>query len=162
MNTLNDFRSWLKSQISLLESLPQRGAEIPDCTYKVETPQTKIDRVAVFDETPDDWEHFASIINKASTLAAKFGAHDLFPNCPPVLNSRRDTVWQLKRVSAWCDGQAKQADFLTVGQAADRLQVSKDSIYDLIQQGNLEHTKVGRTIRIKPSALDHIHQPDGW
>ncbi len=57
-----------------------------------------------------------------------------------------------------------EPEYLTVDQAAIRLQVSRDSIYDLINNGLLKHTKVGRVIRIRPADLDHIQadQDDGW
>lgn len=49
----------------------------------------------------------------------------------------------------------QQADSrpLTVAQAAARMNVSKDSIYGLIESGTLRHQRVGRSIRIRPEDL---------
>jgi excisionase family DNA binding protein len=49
-----------------------------------------------------------------------------------------------------------QVETLTVKQAAERLNVSADLIYDLCQGGKLRHQKIGRTIRIRPADLDCV------
>ena len=54
------------------------------------------------------------------------------------------------------------ADVLTVKQAAERLNVSARTIYDLVECGRLRCLRVGRergTIRIRPADLQHIMEP---
>ena len=43
---------------------------------------------------------------------------------------------------------------LTAKQAAERLAVSVDCIYDACERGQLAHRRVGRAIRIRPSDLE--------
>jgi excisionase family DNA binding protein len=48
----------------------------------------------------------------------------------------------------------KSAVFLTIGQVADRLQVSKDTVRALIRTGQLKSVRVGVLYRIRESALE--------
>jgi excisionase family DNA binding protein len=44
-------------------------------------------------------------------------------------------------------------DFLTVGEIADLLRVSKMTVYRLVHSGELESIKVGRSFRVASSSL---------
>ena len=50
----------------------------------------------------------------------------------------------------------KEEKPLTVQQAAGRLGVSVDAVYDLCASGRLRHRKVGRSIRIDPNDLGKV------
>jgi excisionase family DNA binding protein len=54
------------------------------------------------------------------------------------------------------DNQPENA--LTPKQAAQRLGVSADKVYELCASGKLRSSKVGRAIRIQPRDLDHYCQ----
>lgn len=43
---------------------------------------------------------------------------------------------------------------LTVAEAAERLRVSKDAIYDACKAGQLRHLRINRSIRIPEAAFD--------
>ena len=104
----------------------------------------------------------AHVVREAADRAAKAGLLDHYDRhkdeqyCTP-----RGAVAILNSMLAALE---TEPEYLTVEQAATRLQVSRDSIYDLINQGLLKHTKVGRLIRIRPADLDHVQvaQDDGW
>ena len=46
------------------------------------------------------------------------------------------------------------ANLFTVHEAAERLSVSVRTVYRLIESGELQHTKIGTSVRIKPAALE--------
>jgi excisionase family DNA binding protein len=131
-----NMKSWLKKQI----------AQLTDLQAHPEPDQ------GVF-------EGCASVIREAADRAAKDGFIDLYERHKKTrFCSPRDAVAILNSMLAVL---RPEPEYLTVEQAATQLQVSRDSIYDLINQGLLKHTKVGRIIRIQPADLDHI-QGDGW
>ena len=106
-------------------------------------------------------EGCATVIREAADRAATAGLLDLYEQhkrvraCTP-----RDAVAILNSMLA---ALRPEPEYLTVEQAATRLQVSHDSIYNLINQGLLNHTKLGRIIRIRSVDLDQVHvQGDGW
>jgi excisionase family DNA binding protein len=43
---------------------------------------------------------------------------------------------------------------LTVAEAAKRLHVAANTVYDLVERGELRHHRVGRAIRILPADID--------
>jgi len=50
-------------------------------------------------------------------------------------------------------------DALTVGETAARLKVATNTVYGLVEKGELPHHRIGRTIRILPSDIDaYQHQ----
>ncbi len=52
-------------------------------------------------------------------------------------------------------GPAKPPDAaLTVTEAAKRLNVATNTVYDLVERGELTHHRIGRTIRILPADID--------
>ncbi len=47
---------------------------------------------------------------------------------------------------------------LTVGQTARRLNVSRSSVYALIERGELPAIRLGRVIRFRPEDVDEVYQ----
>ncbi len=47
---------------------------------------------------------------------------------------------------------------LTVAEAAKRLKVATNTVYDLVERGQLRHYRIGRTIRIIPTDIDAYQQ----
>jgi len=47
---------------------------------------------------------------------------------------------------------------LTVVEAAKRLKVAPNTVYLLVERGELQHHRIGRTIRILPSDIDAYQQ----
>lgn len=47
---------------------------------------------------------------------------------------------------------------LTVAEAAKRLKVAPNTVYDLVERGELRHHRIGRTIRILPADIDTYQQ----
>jgi excisionase family DNA binding protein len=43
---------------------------------------------------------------------------------------------------------------LTVAEAAQRLKVATNTVYDMVERGELRHHRIGRTIRILPADID--------
>ncbi len=50
-------------------------------------------------------------------------------------------------------------DYLTPDEVASRLQVSRQVVYNWINEGRLRAVKAGRTLRIPPYALDAFLEP---
>ncbi|MFD1858989.1 helix-turn-helix domain-containing protein [Aeromicrobium phragmitis] len=48
---------------------------------------------------------------------------------------------------------AKEPDFLTVAEVAERMRVSKMTVYRLVHSGELEAVRVGRSFRVSEQAL---------
>lgn len=57
------------------------------------------------------------------------------------------------------NGQPEQPELLTVKQAAARLNVSRDSVYDLCRDGTLRSERIGRVIRIRKRDLESMRRP---
>jgi excisionase family DNA binding protein len=51
-------------------------------------------------------------------------------------------------------------DTLTVAEAAKRLKVAPNTVYDLVARGELRHHRIGRTIRILAADID-LYQKQG-
>jgi len=51
-------------------------------------------------------------------------------------------------------GKPEEGDMLTVKQAAKRLGVGTNKVYQMCDDGQLKHTRVGNRVRIKPEDLD--------
>ena len=133
-------RTWLKKQIADLQTL-----EHPE------------DNLALY-------QGCAITVREAADKAAQAGHLDFYQKYRHTQAiTPRDAVAVLSSLLATISAE-DEPEYLTVDQVAARLQVSRDSIYDLINQGLLKHTKVGRIIRIRPADLDHIQasQDDGW
>ncbi|MDA7978987.1 MAG: helix-turn-helix domain-containing protein [Pirellulales bacterium] len=141
---LQELKAKIKAAIKQVESVPQHTT---DDSGQYE-----------FAIGPDELESFSHRVTECYIQAATFG---FMEEPPAAMLFKADALFYLRQLSAWLDSKP-DAEFLTVEQAAERLQVSKDSVYDLVKNGLLDAIKVGRTIRIKPSALEQIHQDDGW
>ncbi len=77
------------------------------------------------------------------------------------LSSVYDALRLVGRLSSWLE--AKPA-MLTVKQAAERLNVSPRTVYDLIDAGQLPCQRIGTgrgTIRVHPADLDNTNRLDG-
>ncbi|WP_293782154.1 helix-turn-helix domain-containing protein [uncultured Aeromicrobium sp.] len=48
---------------------------------------------------------------------------------------------------------SKEPDFLTVAEVAERMRVSKMTVYRLVHSGELEAIRVGRSFRVSEQAL---------
>lgn len=134
-------RTWLKKEIARLQALCQHP-----------------------EDDPAICEAEAITIREAADKAAQAGHLDFYHRYRHTQAiTPRDAVAVLSSLLATISAE-DEPEYLTVDQVAARLQVSRDSIYDLINQGLLKHTKVGRLIRIRPADLDHIQvdQDDGW
>ena len=134
-------RTWLRKQITRLEDLRKH----PDPDLSIH-------------------ESAAYTVRQAADRAAQAGYLAFYDEHKNVqATTPRDAVAILSSLLATISA-GDEPEYLTVDQVAARLQVSRDSIYDLINQGLLNHTKVGRLIRIRPADLDHIQadQDDGW
>lgn len=134
-------RTWLKKQVTRLEDLQRH----PDPDLSIH-------------------ESAAYTVRQAADKAAEAGHLDFYDQHKNVqATTPRDAIAILSSLLATISA-GDEPEYLTVDQVAARLQVSRDSIYDLINTGSLKHTKVGRLIRIRPADLDHIQvdQDDGW
>ena len=128
---------------------------------------TRLQLLLPYPDDPHICEAEAVTIREAADKAAQAGHLDFYRKYRYTQAATpRDAIAILSSLLATIsaeDASKNQPEYLTVDQVAARLQVSRDSIYDLINQGLLKHTKVGRIIRIRPADLDHIQtQDDGW
>ena len=46
--------------------------------------------------------------------------------------------------------------FYTIPQAAEKLQVHENTVYNMVRRGEIEHYKVGKQIRIAPAELERL------
>lgn len=46
--------------------------------------------------------------------------------------------------------------FYTIPQAADKLQVHENTVYNMVRRGEIEHYKVGKQIRIATAELERL------
>ena len=133
-------RTWLRKQITRLEDLTHHP-----------------------DPDLDDFEYCSEVIREAADRAAGEGNTDFYrePRFAHAMEPRDALAILRSLLHAISAGD--EPEYLTVDQAAARPQVSRDTIYDQINNGSLKHTKVGRIIRIRLADLDHIQsQDDGW
>jgi excisionase family DNA binding protein len=49
---------------------------------------------------------------------------------------------------------------ITVREAAERINLSRDTVYDLIARGEIPSKRVGRALRVPVKALEKWAQPD--
>jgi excisionase family DNA binding protein len=47
---------------------------------------------------------------------------------------------------------------LTVAEAAERLHVARNTVYDLCARGEINHHRVGRTIRLRPADIEEYRR----
>ena len=99
------------------------------------------------------------IVDSVRDRAAKFGLVELVRKAPKDSSLDEARLFLAEALAACKTTQARpeKADWLTVKQAAERLNVSKWTIYDLCDSGRLRCQRVGigrGTIRICPSDLE--------
>lgn len=54
---------------------------------------------------------------------------------------------------------APSKDMLTVAEVADRLRVSRMTIYRMIERGEIEHVRISRIVRIPVAELIRLETP---
>lgn len=50
------------------------------------------------------------------------------------------------------------SESLTVAEAAKRLHVARNTVYDLCARGEINHHRVGRTIRLRPADIEEYRR----
>lgn len=81
----------------------------------------------------------------------------LCPGCHKIVAAMRDAdPVMLHDYMVGRNGKSATtpANLFTVQEAAERLSVSVRTVYRLIESGELPHTKIGTSVRIKPAALE--------
>jgi excisionase family DNA binding protein len=121
----HEFAKWLKAEIAQLHH--------PD-------PDTAI------------CEGAAVSVREARRIAESLGYPDLVPPCTTELLGLPIARRLLAECLATIDPPASGP--LTVKQAAERLNLSPKTIYDLVGKGRLRCIRIGRTIRIQPHDLE--------
>lgn len=58
------------------------------------------------------------------------------------------------------DQQTPTPLLITVREAAKRINLSRDTVYDLIARGEIPSKRVGRVLRVPVKALEKWAQPD--
>lgn len=58
------------------------------------------------------------------------------------------------------DQQTQTPLLITVREAAERINLSRDTVYDLIARGEIPSKRVGRVLRVPVKALEKWAQPD--
>jgi excisionase family DNA binding protein len=130
--TRADFARWLQETIAFLDSLIRHG--VPD-------------------RTPANGQFFQEVVvgetmQELARLAARFGYE--------VEELPTDPTKALVVVGRLLEQVKPRPDLLTVKQAAERLNVSIRTVYDLCDNGRLRCQRIGvgrGTIRIRPADL---------
>lgn len=108
---------------------------------------------------PQLTDRAASIRDEAARRAASLGLTGIYQACPTTDNAGA-VVEYLSRVLA---ALPEPAGALTVQQAAERSGIPVRTLYRMVEQGKLPHTRVGTgrgSIRIKPATLDRLLEPE--
>jgi excisionase family DNA binding protein len=130
--SIPQFRRWLRAEIAELDG-PQPEDTLPLC------------------------EDAASAVKNARRIAIALELADVAEVCEKVTTSAL-ALPVAQRLLTTCLA-ALDPDFLTVKEAAARLNVSERSVYDLVRCGRLHASRIGNgrgAIRITPADLGNI------
>jgi excisionase family DNA binding protein len=124
---MKSFKTFLKKQIKYLDGLEANWAQL---------------------DAP--WETTEYMIQETADRAARLGLSDLYKKSLDLRGGFQDCRWYL----AECLSSIKtESDILTVQEAANKLGISANKVYDLVKQGKLFCQRIGKSIRFRPDDL---------
>jgi excisionase family DNA binding protein len=120
--------------------------------------QTQFNELATsvrYDDHPySDWSA-ANMVEDCRIRCCQHGFTDIGSERDAV--TPREALCLVGAMLAWTRGQATPGT-LTVAEAADRLQVCRQTIYSLCDAGTLACVRAGRAIRIPADAIEQSRQ----
>ena len=144
MKTLSDLQRYLEGQAKILADLDRYG--LPDCLADGSTPDSYFVEI-----------ESSAMLADCQRKAAAFGYDMVTATASQI--SPMEALAQVGKMLEWAreKSQAK-SNSLTVSEAAERLNISPKTIYELVGRGELNHHRAGRAIRFLASDLLEFQQ----